>query len=305
VNAQALVLRVVDFGESDRIVHLLTPERGRLAAIAKGAKRSVRRFPGSLDVFNLLRVEIAPVRRPGALARLEQARLVAWYPGLRVSSGRFALGCYLVELLDRGAPEGGPETAALFRFARDALALVEAASADRRLRVLLELRALDALGLRPELARCVRCGGDPLPSTEPARRARPGARSGGVPGGGVPGSTGVRGSAGAPGSGGASPAVAFHVPEGGPLCPPCALRAPAVLRVRPGTLRALEQALRLDVSRLGRLVLRGAALAEAGVLVERLVRFHVGLELRSAAFLDHALGGAGAGAPVPAPPSSV
>jgi len=293
VNAQALVLRVVDFGESDRIVHLLTPERGRLAAIAKGAKRSVRRFPGSLDVFNLLRVEIAPVRRPGAMARLEQARLVGWYPGLRVSPGRFALGCYLVELLDRGAPEGGAETAALFRFAREALALVEASPADRRLRVLLELRALDALGLRPELARCVRCGGEPLPSAPPARRARPGGRGGGAPGG-----------SGAPGAG-ASPAVAFHVPEGGPLCPACALRAPAVLRVRPGTLRALEQALRLDLSRLGRLVLRGAALAEAGVLVERLVRFHVGLELRSAAFLDQALGGAEAGAPTPSASSSI
>jgi len=283
VNAQALVLRVVDFGESDRIVHLLTPERGRLAAIAKGAKRSVRRFPGSLDVFNLLRVEIAPVRRPGALARLEQARLVGWYPGLRVSPGRFALGCYLVELMDRGAPEGGAGTAALFRFARDALGLVEASPPDRRLRVLLELRALDALGLRPELARCVRCGGDPLAGPAPEGRARPG---------------GPRG-------GGASPGVAFHVPEGGPLCSTCALRAPAVLRVRPGTLRALEQALRLDLSRLGRLVLRGAALSEAGTLVERLVRFHVGLELRSAAFLDDALGGTEDGQSTPCEPSSL
>jgi DNA repair protein RecO (recombination protein O) len=78
----ALVLRAVDFGESDAS-HLLTPDSGRLTAIAKGAKRSRRRFPGTHDVFNLLRVQVAPRRRPGTLARLEQAQLVDWHPGLR------------------------------------------------------------------------------------------------------------------------------------------------------------------------------------------------------------------------------
>jgi DNA repair protein RecO (recombination protein O) len=160
---EALVLRVVDFGESDRIVHLLTPDAGRLAAIAKGARRSVRRFPGTLDVFHQLRVQVAERRRPGSLARLEQARLVGWFPGLRSDATRFALGCFVLELLDRLAPENAhPQDARrLFRFALEALALVERAPADARLRVLLELVALDALGLRPELEACVRCGGGP------------------------------------------------------------------------------------------------------------------------------------------------
>jgi DNA repair protein RecO (recombination protein O) len=163
MQTEALCLRAADFGESDRIVHLLTPDAGRLAAIAKGAKRSGRRFPGTLDVFNRLRIQVAARRRPGTLARLDQAQLVTWYPGLRMRADRFALGCYLLELLDRLAPEGGArgESARLFAFAERALAVVERSSPDARLRVLLELRALDALGLRPELSRCVRCGGDP------------------------------------------------------------------------------------------------------------------------------------------------
>ena len=44
-QTEALILRAVDFGESDRILHLLVPDMGRLTAIAKGARRSVRRFP--------------------------------------------------------------------------------------------------------------------------------------------------------------------------------------------------------------------------------------------------------------------
>jgi DNA repair protein RecO (recombination protein O) len=245
---EALVLRAVDFGESDRIAHLLTPDAGRLTAIAKGAKRSRRRFPGTLDVFNLLRVQVAPRRRPGALARLEQAQLVDWHPGLRDRPARFALACYLVELLDRLAPEGagGPEAARLFRFASEALQAVEAAAPDARLRALLELRALEALGLRPELAACVRCGGEP---------------------------------------------DAFHVAEGGALCARCAAAVPGALAVRRGTLRALEQALRLPLSHLGRLGLAGAALAEAADLVARFQRFHIGVELRSERFLRQQLAG--------------
>ena len=50
LTTEALVLRAVDLGESDRVVQLLTPETGRIAAIAKGARRSVRRFPGTLDL---------------------------------------------------------------------------------------------------------------------------------------------------------------------------------------------------------------------------------------------------------------
>ena len=243
MRTEALILRTVDFGESDRVVHLLTPDAGRIGAIAKGARRSVKRFAGSLDVLNRVRIEMAVRRRPGTLARLEQARLLHHYPGLRRRAARFALAGWLAELLDRMAPEGSParEAEALYGFALRTLALLEDAEPDARLRVLLELRALDALGLRPELAHCVRCGGEP---------------------------------------------VAFHVPEGGPVCRACGVRLDGLLPVRRGTLRTLEQALRLDADRLDRLGLSGAALAEARELVHRFARFHLGLELRSEPVLD-------------------
>jgi len=103
-TTEALVLRSVDFGESDRIVHLLVPDSGRLTAIAKGARRSVRRFPGTLDLFNHLRVQVER-RRTAGLARLEQATLIEAFTPLRREPARFGLACYLLELLDRLAPE--------------------------------------------------------------------------------------------------------------------------------------------------------------------------------------------------------
>ena len=157
LETEALVLRVVDFGESDRIAHLLTPATSRLTVIAKGARRSRRRFPGTLDLFNHLAVRVER-RRATSLARLEQGRLLDSFPALRARPVRFALACYLVELVDRLAPEGagGREARQLFEAVLGALRAIGERAPDARLRVLLELRVLAALGLRPEFARCVR-----------------------------------------------------------------------------------------------------------------------------------------------------
>lgn len=255
IDTEALILRSVDFGESDRIVHLLVPEMGRLTAIAKGARRSVKRFPGTLDLFNHLRVQ-AERRRVAAMARLEHAKLIRTFHSLRTDPTRFALGCYLLELLDRLAPEGGAraDTGRLFSFALTALGTLDDERPDLRLRTLLEVRGLDAVGLRPELRCCVRCG-------ERVGRGRKGSR------------------------------VGFHVADGGPVCEGCAGAGQDLLPIHLGTLRALERSLELSPDRLARLALGGAALAEARHLVGRFLHFHVGVDLRSARFLEEMLPG--------------
>jgi len=250
IRTEALILRSVDFGESDRILHLLVPEIGRLPVIAKGARRSVRRFSGTLDLFNHVKIQV-DIRRPNSPARLDQASLIDPFLAMRSESARFALGCYLLELFDRLAPERGVRTdmQRLFSFALGALRMVAERAPDLRLRTLIELRALDALGLRPEFSRCVRCGSAPA---------------------------------------GRSP-IGFHVAEGGVVCDPCCAQIDGIQRIHPGTLRALEQGLRLDLERLDRLAMSGPSLAEAHQLLTRFQRFHLGVELRSGPYLDRVL----------------
>ena len=249
-STEAVVLRMLEFGEADWIVHLLTPERGRVSAIAKHARRSVKRFPGSLDLFNHVQVQLRP-RRRGGMPLLERAVLLSPFLPLRAHAGRYALGCYLIELLGRLAPEdgAGPEMKSIFDFALESLRLLEGCVPDARVRVLLELRALEALGLRPELRCCVRCGREVV---EPG-------------------------------------AVAFHIADGGVLCRLCAGRQELLLRVQLGTLRALERGLRFPLAEIGRLNLAPSSLAEAIQLVGRFQRYHVGVELRSERFLNETM----------------
>ena len=51
LKTEAIVLRTLRFGEADRILHLYTPHRGRVSAIAKGVRRSRSRFGGRLEPF--------------------------------------------------------------------------------------------------------------------------------------------------------------------------------------------------------------------------------------------------------------
>lgn len=250
-HTEALLLRSVDFAEADRILHLLTPATGRITVIARHARRSAKRFSGNLDFFNHLDVQIEQ-RRPRTMARLDSARLRHTFHGFRASPDRFALGCYLLELIDRLAPEGGAraERAKLFRFALAALAWLDGVTLGEGLRPLLEFRALDALGLRPGLLHCVYCNRE-------LTRAD-------------------------------GPRIEFRIEDGGPCCSRCPKPRGGGLQVHLGTLRALSSALRFDLPRLGRLALTKAAIREARELLWRFLRFHVGPPLHSERYLEDA-----------------
>lgn len=247
-KTEAILLRCVDVGETDRIVHLLTPDYGRVTAMAKSARKSVKRFPGTLDLMNHLDVELQ--LRPRRMTHIGRATLISPFLELRCDPARFALGCYLVELLGRLAPEGSAagDARALFDFTLGALRDIEAVDPDPKLRLFLKLESLSALGLRPELRHCVRC----------ARELRGGA------------------------------AFAFHLGDGGVRCGHCAGDVGSSLPVHLGTLRALEQGLRFGILKLDRLAMGAREMQEAEELIGRFHRFHVGLELRSEAFLHEA-----------------
>jgi DNA repair protein RecO (recombination protein O) len=49
LKTEAIVLRSIRYGEADRILHLYTPDHGRLSAIAKGARRARSRFGARLE----------------------------------------------------------------------------------------------------------------------------------------------------------------------------------------------------------------------------------------------------------------
>jgi DNA repair protein RecO (recombination protein O) len=166
VKTEAVVLRSIRYGEADRILHLYTPARGRVGAIAKGVRRARSRFGGRLEPFFRLRIELHEGR--GELLTVTGAQTVDAHPRLRGDAhaldaaaracdavgrlfetsephpGVFNLLCRKLALLDQAASAGRAEAGAALSPRADALAF--------RLKLLL------AAGLAPHLGACASCG---------------------------------------------------------------------------------------------------------------------------------------------------
>ena len=99
-STSAIVLRSVDFRETDRVVTLLTEHFGKLGVIARGARRSKRRFCGALEPFLLLDVQFRFGR--GELAHLEQSRVKVAFPGIVKSLTKIDLAGAALDLVRVG-----------------------------------------------------------------------------------------------------------------------------------------------------------------------------------------------------------
>src|SRR3984893_18791401 len=109
VRTEAVVLRSIRFGEADRILHLYTPDRGRVGATAKGVRRARSRFGGRLEPFFRLRIELHEGR--GELLTVTGADTVDGHAGLRGDAralGAAARACDAVgRLFETSEPHPG------------------------------------------------------------------------------------------------------------------------------------------------------------------------------------------------------
>jgi DNA repair protein RecO (recombination protein O) len=146
-ETEAILLRLTDYGEADRIVSLYTLEQGKLQGIARGAKRSRKRFAGALESFAHLKLQLQ--HGPG-LATLLSADIVSIFPGIRGELGKIGSAAYACELVERLTPDEEPNPR-LFRLLYcylERLDSVPLSPSDRRF---FAVNLLKILGYQPEL----------------------------------------------------------------------------------------------------------------------------------------------------------
>jgi DNA repair protein RecO (recombination protein O) len=155
IVTSAILLRSLAYGEADRVVTLLGATTGRLSAMARGARRSLRRFGGGLGLG--ARGEAVLRESPHAeLLALESFDVADGRTGLGADLGRTAHAGYAAELCERLCAPRQPEPevyAWLDRF----LTLLESRGASaQRLRTF-ELGLFERLGFGLQLGACVAC----------------------------------------------------------------------------------------------------------------------------------------------------
>ena len=151
-KTEAIVLRHIPIGEADYLLILYTPGRGKLRAVARGARRIKSKLGGHVEPP--MRTSLFMVKGQN-LDSVNQAESLEGFRPLREDLHRLSQALYMLELVDAFSQEEQPNYP-IYRLVLDSLRSLSG-DAPSALLPYFQLRLLDYSGFRPELHRCVEC----------------------------------------------------------------------------------------------------------------------------------------------------
>jgi DNA repair protein RecO (recombination protein O) len=257
-STEAIVLKRSDLGETDRILTLFTPTKGKFRVVAKGIRRPVSRKAGHLELFYRSQLHVAVGRN---LDIVTQAQGLESFLHMRTSHWHMTCAFYLAELVERFIADEA-EHLKVYNLLLEALRTLEIDTVeveqqraegtlqpeqerDRTLLLLryFELYLLTFIGYAPELQSCAHCHSELKPEEN-----------------------------------GFTPSL------GGALCPNCShLWTQAISKNALKVLRLFE---RTEWSRVPRLHLDARLHTEIESAMHGLLRFHLERDLKSWSFLE-------------------
>ena len=149
-SATGLILRTRPLTETSLIVHWLTADFGRVATVAKGARRARSPFAGKLDLFYLADFSFSRSRRSD-LHTLRETQLREAHGAIRDDIFKLRQAAYATSILEQVTE---PETPlpAIYGLMCGFLDCLCRKNTARQLVFALELKLLKELGLAPNLA---------------------------------------------------------------------------------------------------------------------------------------------------------
>ena len=156
-NAEGIVVRTRNLGESDRIVILLTPNRGLVHCVARSARNTKSKIGGQTDLLRHITAGLRTGRSD--LHIINQVETINAHLGLHTDLDRLTLASHMAETGEQFSTEGvaNPDG---FNLLRESLTHAESANRDKLplLRLWHDVQLLTVSGWEPELHNCVRTG---------------------------------------------------------------------------------------------------------------------------------------------------
>jgi len=246
-STSAIVLRKVDFGDYDIIVTFFSASRGKLSAIAKSAKRSVKRFSGALELFSELNIVCESRRRKG-LPVLQEAGLIHPFSSIRTDIEKTGYASYWTEMINEWMEEGQNQRDIyhLYLYVLDALDKGERTAG--ALSILFQLRFLNLSGYAPNFRECAKC----RKRLEELSESR----------------------------------FRFDLKTGGLICGRCSAGYSNALNLQMGTIKQLLWIENGPLEKIKRVRFTGQSLQEGLMLLEAFAPYHLGKIPRSLTFLQ-------------------
>ncbi|MGA0003504.1 MAG: DNA repair protein RecO [Candidatus Nanopelagicales bacterium] len=156
-RAEAIVLRTHKLGEADRIITLLTRERGKIRAVAKGVRRTKSKFGARLEPFSRVDLLVFEGKSLDIITQAES--LNAYGQDLALDYSLWTAGQTMLETADRLTSEESISAESQYLLLVGALrTLVSGEHASSLVLDAYLLRSLSMAGYSPTLNACVICG---------------------------------------------------------------------------------------------------------------------------------------------------
>lgn len=155
-RVMGMVLSAATIGEYDKRIVLLTRERGRISAFARGARRPRSPLSASTEPFTFGEFYIYHGRDSYSV---EQVEVKNFFPELRKDLDDLYMALYFCEVADYFTREGMDATAELNLLYLSLRALTVPSLPDRLVRYIYEFRMLSIEGEAPRIFECIQCGG--------------------------------------------------------------------------------------------------------------------------------------------------
>lgn len=153
-DTEAFVLLTRDYGESDRLVTLYSDTGGKISGLAKGARRSRRRFVHAFEPVSLVALTY---REKRDRIFIEGCRLIEPHLALRADILRWSYAGLMSEVVLKLAPEAEPQQG-LFELLKRAFARLGADKDPLNVTLIFMFRFMHLMGYLPGLAECSFCG---------------------------------------------------------------------------------------------------------------------------------------------------
>jgi len=101
IRTKAIVLRRTNYGEADRILHVITPEHGTIGVMAKGVRREKSKLAGGIELFSVIEITLQPGK--GNLTTLTSARLDTFFTHIIADYDRLQFGYFVLKDIGKAA----------------------------------------------------------------------------------------------------------------------------------------------------------------------------------------------------------
>lgn len=155
LNTQGIVLKAVRYEENDVILTIFTRKLGKIAAMAKGAKKNKSALLSSAQLFSYSNYTL---KKQGNMYRISQSDVIKSFYDLSYDLEAFSYATYITKLVESSTLENQTNNR-LFVLLAQTLYLYTQDNVDKKfITRAFELKFLDYIGFKPIVNRCSNCG---------------------------------------------------------------------------------------------------------------------------------------------------